>query len=314
MVTRFQDIRVLLLLGIVYCVAYCLNFDWFFQGVQEMKHLTYLNLLARLFSLIWVFTMVKSSKDMASAFLTVPLSYLITGLVSLGILKVKYKVSFCYFKWAAAWGEIKRGFHIFYAQMLVRFYSADVNITLLGFLADSTTVGVFALANRIFGLFMVATNLITVIVFPYLASLYKSNVQAYNRRTVQVYKFTFVVFALLSLAVFVCAPWLVSFVNGSPNAIATTCLQILSVALLLSPFAPLNNQIFIISNSSKWLAVIASFAVLFNIGLFFPAYKIFGLQGLAIVNVIVFTLLISSGIIILRRQQIFFTGKKEVKG
>lgn len=288
-------IQSLLLLSLLYCVGYLFNFDWFYLGVQQMKYLTYLNLAGRLFTLAWVFLTVHSSADAGAAFLMVPLSYLLTGFLSLLALRYKHHIRIQRVPLRYALIELKKGSQIFYGQLLVRFYSADFAITMLGFIANTATVGIYALAQKVFSLFMVLTNLITVVVYPYLARLFKENKELFVLQLRRLYKATLLAFILLSVAVYVAAPWLIFIVNGSKNEQAIICLQILAIALLLSPFPPLNNQIFTIHNKGKYVATIASIAVLINVVLFYPAYHAAGIYGLAALHVFIYLCIVGFG-------------------
>ncbi len=291
----FQSIQSLLLLSLLYCVGYLFNFDWFYLGIQKMKYLTYLNLAGRLFTLAWVFLTVHSSADIQAAFLMVPLSYLLTGVLSLLALKYKHGIHIHWVPLHESMAELKKGFQVFYAQLLVRFYSADAAITVLGLIADSATVGVYALAQKVLSLFMVLSNLITVVVFPYFAKLFKENYQLFSFQIKRLYKGTFIAFLALAILVYLSAPYLIQLINGTPNSQATYCLQILSIALLLSPFAPLNSQLFTIHKKGNKLAIVASAAVVVNVVLFYPAYRYGNIYGLAVLHAFVYLFILALG-------------------
>jgi PST family polysaccharide transporter len=288
-------IQPLLLLSLIYCIGYLFNFDWFYLGVQQMKYLTYLNLAGRLFTLAWIFLTVHSRADTQAAFLMVPLSYLLTGFLSLLALRYKHHIRIQRVPLRYALIELKKGSQIFYGQLLVRFYSADFAITMLGFIANTATVGIYALAQKVFSLFMVLTNLITVVVYPYFARLFKENKALFAMQIKRLYKATLLAFVLLSVVVYAAAPWLIYIVNGANNEQAVICLQILALALLLSPFPSLNNQIFTIHKKGKYVAIIASAAVVINMALFYPAYHAANIYGLAILHAFVYLCIVGFG-------------------
>ncbi|MEO7309799.1 MAG: oligosaccharide flippase family protein [Chitinophagaceae bacterium] len=310
-VPRFDGIKTLLLWGTLYCAGSILNFDWFFQGIQEMKNLTFINIITRIFSLIWVFCTVKSSENVLQAFLTVPLGYLITGIVSLFLLTWKYKIKIGFSGLQAAVNEIRKGFHIFYSQLMVRFYSADINITILGFIADNSTVGMYALAHRIFSLLIVMSGLITTTLFPYLSLLFKQNYEAYKTKTRQLFGFSALAFGFLSALVFIFSGKIISFINGKPNDVSTSCLQLLCLALFVSPFPPLINQVLIFHGRSKWLPAITTIAVLVNLSFFVPLYSAFQVKGLAITNIVVFCVLTFAGFWVIKKEQLFSLHKNQ---
>ena len=309
-VPRFEEIRILLLFGILYCIAHIFHFDWFFMGIQEMKNLTILNLVSRLFSIVWVFSMVKTDKDVAKAFLSVPIGYLITGICSLCLVVFKYKVKINFGSWKDGWEEIKNGFHFFYSQLMIRFYSADINIAILGFLADSATVGIYALAHRIFSILMLISHLVTVTAFPYLSGLFANKYAEYRKKTFQMFKLMALGFGFLAIIVFVFSGWIVGFINGQPNALSTTCLRLLCLSLFMSPFLQLINQVLVLHGRSKWLPILSSIAVVANLSVFFPAYTFFNVRGLAITNNIVFTLLMALGFWAMKKEKIIFDNKQ----
>ena len=312
-IPRFGEIKVLLLWGTLYCIGSILNFDWFFQGIQEMKNLTFINIITRIFSLIWVFLTVKSSENTLQAFLTVPLGYVITGIVSLSLITFKYKIKIGFSGLQSALNEIKKGFHIFYSQLMVRFYTADINITILGFITDSATVGVYALAHRIFSLLMVMSGLITTTVFPYLSLLFTENYETYKSKTRLLFKFSAWAFGILAALVFIFSGFIITFINGKSNEVSTSCLQLLCLALFVSPFPPLINQVLLLHGRSKWLPVITTIAVAVNLILFVPLYTIFQVKGLAVTNIIVFCVLAFSGFWVIKKEALFSLNKNIVK-
>jgi polysaccharide transporter, PST family len=286
-VPRLTEMQPLAVAGLSILLANFLQIDWFFQGIQEMKNITYANLLTRLVSLILLFSFVKSPNNVAEAILSLSVSQILANLFLCQLAYRRYGVAFIPPQYAAIKKQLEEGFAIFSSQFLVRFYSADVNLTLLGFLTNNLTVGTYTLANRIFALVVMTISPISAALYPYLAKLFSEDKLAFWQQFYRVFRLYAVVYVGLAIGLFIAADKIIFLVNGSENATAAFILRLLACSVAVSPFGYLFVQVLLLHKKNKLLFSINLLLVAINIFSVVPLFIYFREIGLAINSIII---------------------------
>jgi polysaccharide transporter, PST family len=303
-VPRLYEIKNMMWAGIVILLANVLQFDWFFQGIQEMKNITILNLSARFLSVFLLFATVHSSADIIPALVFLPISNILVGIIALFLIYKKFGLQFIPPQYKTVFEQLKSGFSIFTSQFLVRFYSADINITLLGFLSNNLTLGIYTFANRIFALAAAATTPLSYALYPHLAKLYTENIVQYRKEFKTILISLFALFAVLGCLLFVGADFLTTLVSGQKTPQSALILRILSFSLVFAPFGAFYTQAFIILEKEKELLLTVFFYILVNAVSLFITYSYFGVLGLAITNIVVWVILFILPIFLFKKWNI----------
>ena len=273
--------------GIVILLANVLQFDWFFQGIQEMKNITILNLSARFLSIALLFVFVKNPSDTVAALIFLPICNVFVGFIALFLIYRKFKIPFTPPQYFDVFEQLKSGFQIFMSQFMVRFYGADFNITLLGFLSNNLALGIYTFANRIYGLATSATGSLSTALYPHLAKLYTENIDQYRKQFKTILVSLFVIFAFLGLCLFLSADTITTLLVGHPTPESSFILRILSFALVFAPFGSLYTQAYIILGRDRYLLWTNLICILINAPFLFIFYYYFQEVGLAMTNVVV---------------------------
>lgn len=120
---------------------------WFFQGIQQMKYITYANIIARLASTVCIFILVQAPNDYLTAALLQAISSLLAGIVSLLFLYKKYPM-------IVALPQIKdvktafiSGWNVFLSTAAISAYTSST-IFFVGIFTSPTVVGYFAAADK----------------------------------------------------------------------------------------------------------------------------------------------------------------------
>jgi polysaccharide transporter, PST family len=286
-VPRLTEMQPLAIAGLSILLANFLQIDWFFQGIQKMKNITYANLLTRLVSLIFLFSFVKSPNNVAEAILSLSVSQILANLFLFQLAYRQYGVAFTPPQYAGIKKQLEEGFAIFSSQFLVRFYSADVNLTLLGFLTNNLTVGTYTLANKIFSLVVMTISPISAALYPYLAKLFSRDKTAFWQQFYRVFQLYAVVYVGLAIGLFIAADKIIFLINGSENATAAFILRLLSCSVAASPFGYLFVQVLLLHKKNKLLLYINLLLVAINICSVVPLFIYFREIGLAINSIII---------------------------
>ncbi|MBS7254390.1 oligosaccharide flippase family protein [Flavobacterium branchiicola] len=141
----------------VYLLSYLTVFGtvllptWFFQGMEQMKYITKINIVTRTLAIIPVFFLVKSDGD----YLLVPFFYglgsVASGIIALYIAKARFEVNFCFAK--ASFKGIKKclkdSSNFFVSRLSVSLYTVS-NTFVLGLVAGNIAVGYYAAAEKLY--------------------------------------------------------------------------------------------------------------------------------------------------------------------
>jgi polysaccharide transporter, PST family len=287
LIPKFNDIKTTIFIGFSMLLALNLQIEWFFQGIQQMKNITLVNLMARFMSVFFLFYLVKTPNDAAFGILSIALSQIVANVFSWYLAFRYHNLEFRTPQYKAIKKQIQTGFDVFLSQFLVRFYSSDVNITILGLISNNVAVGTYQIAYRLFLLAgAVATPIMTAL-YPYLAKLFHQDVAKFWRQIKQVAVAYCVSYSLLSIFLFVTADWLILLISGKPNPEVAFILRLLSFSIILVPSGPIFTQIFMLHNKSRWLLYVCIIGIFINCFTLIPCYFYFKENALAITNGVV---------------------------
>ena len=152
-------ILMIMLMGIVFQV------DWLFQGLQDMKYISLTNITARIITTILIFACVNSHKDILLYCLLYSLSPVISNLIGIIFIKLKYGLKLKFISIQKIVREIKEGWYIFTTQLTSKIFGA-IGVTFLTFFTTKSTVGVFAAIQKIPNILLLLWMPISQILYP----------------------------------------------------------------------------------------------------------------------------------------------------
>ena len=149
---------------------------WFFQGIQEMRYITIVNVIARLFSIIGIFYFVKEPKDYLLAALFQAIVPLIGGICSWVILFKKFPEVLCLPNIKDILRTLQDGWNIFISTVAINLYTAS-NIVFLGIFTDPITVGYFSASKKIVDNVQQLLGTVSQAIYPHISKLVKESPQ-----------------------------------------------------------------------------------------------------------------------------------------
>jgi PST family polysaccharide transporter len=148
-------------------VGYTFNVDWFFQGMEKMKFLTYVSLISKIFFAGAILLFINNKEDYLLHPIINSLSYLIVSLLSNIILFKLFKVQIHYIKFKRLIENIKENFPIFINQFLPNLYN-NSSLFLLGVLGGAASLGLLDSIKKIIDICIRIINTFSRVFFPYL--------------------------------------------------------------------------------------------------------------------------------------------------
>ena len=143
---------------------------WFFQGVQQMRYITLVNIIARFCSIAGIFYFVKQPQDYILAALFQAIVPLVAGICSWFVLIKNFPEVLCLPTVEDVKNTLKDSWSIFGSTVAINFYTAS-NVVFLGFLTNPVTVGHFSGAKKIIDNITQLISPISQAVYPHISKL-----------------------------------------------------------------------------------------------------------------------------------------------
>ena len=260
---------------------------WYFQGLQQMKFITFFNLFARFISVICIFSFVKESSDYCLAAFLQSITPLLAGIIALFMLSVSKRNLFLIPPKNEIIRKIKNGWEIFISTVFINLYT-NTNIVILRLLTNDACVGYYSAASKLIeavkGLFMPVSNAI----FPHVAALVKVDSKkaiVFLKKTIKIIGFSSLI---ISFGVFYFASFIVHIIMGNAYDGSIIVLRIISVLPFIIGLSNIFGiQTMVAFGMQKLFSRILMFSAVLNFVLVFPFVYLWQEIGLAITVVIV---------------------------
>jgi PST family polysaccharide transporter len=254
---------------------------WFFQGMESMKYISYLNILAKTIFTVAIFVFVQEQDDYYLVPLLTSIGFIVAGLWSLWLIKKEFNVRFEWQRMETLKGYLVDGWHIFISRIYVSLYTTT-NVILLGMFTNNTAVGYYSIAEKIVvaigGLFEPANQTI----YPYLARKYRENFSLF----VTFVKKIAIIFLSISASFVLILEFfrdeVVRLVTGSYNDEVSLLLALFLLRVLTYPFGALFSNSLIIMQRKKAFMRVMNYTVVLDLLIVPPAIYFFQEKGLVI--------------------------------
>lgn len=200
---------------------------WFFQGMERMKYIAYLNIAARLIFTVAIFVFIHQASD----YIYVPflnfMGSLIGGVLSLWIVFRNFNVNFKLPSVADIKHQLREGWYIFISTMAISLYTTS-NTFILGLFTNNTVVGYYSGAEKIIKAIQGLLSPVSQTIYPHISKLASESkekaIKFIRKITLLVGGASFV----LSLVVFIFADVIVKFLLGNQYLESIVILRILA--------------------------------------------------------------------------------------
>ncbi len=263
-VDKFSEHWEIYLLTFGTVVGQVLSPIWFFQGMEKMKYITYLNLLSKSIFTTAIFIFVQDKSDLFLVPLLLAIGSIVAGVISLYIIYKEFHVSFKIESKETLKKYLLDGWHVFLSRFYLSLYTTT-NILLLGLMTNNIAVGYYSIAEKIVvaigGLF----DPINQTIYPYLARKYR---ESFNR-FVYFLKKVSTLFIVISSTFVLFGEFfveeLVRVINGEINQHIVMLLSIFLLRIFVMPFGALLSNTLIIMERKREFIKVMNYTVLFDL-------------------------------------------------
>lgn len=158
---KFNNDINLYLIGFIGVIGNIILPLWFFQGMENMKFVTFVNISIRIITTLSIFIFVKTSNDYAFALFIQSCIPLLCGILSLFIIFKRFSISFIIPNTNELKKDFLDGWHIFITSFMANILASSGTFV-LGLFQSKETVGVYAaiekLVKALIGLFSPITQ------------------------------------------------------------------------------------------------------------------------------------------------------------
>ncbi len=147
---------------------------WFFQGMEKMRYITILNVVARSIFLVAIFIFVRKASDYLYVPLIGSIGVIVAGIIAQWVILRDFKVKYVVPSIDEIIHQLKEGGYIFISRVSISFYTIS-NIFFLGLLTSDTVVGVYAAADKLINALKGLSGIFLITAYPFIARVVKES-------------------------------------------------------------------------------------------------------------------------------------------
>ena len=255
---------------------------WLFQGMERMKYVTVLSLIARSISLIAIFLFVHKESDYLLAAAAQPAGLALSGVLALFSIKRLTRLHLNIPSRQSLRKALDEGWHVFLSTAAISLYTTS-SAFILGLIAGNTAVGYFSGADKICKAIQGLFSPISQAIYPHISNLVsksKEDALAFIRKSL---KWIGIGSLMASIALFAFASPLVVLILGDkflPAVNILRCMAFLPFIVALSNV--FGMQTMLTFGMNKAFSKIIIISGLINLILIVPLTCKFGAEGTAI--------------------------------
>ena len=284
---------------------------WFFQGMEEMKYITYFSLLTSTLYTLAIFVFIREQGD----FYIVPtiraVGAFITASMAIYIIKTKFQIIFKLQSIKIMFSYFKDAHHIFISNIAISLYTISTTF-ILGLFTNNTIVGYFAAADKIIQAVKGLTGPISQAIYPYISKKVSCS-EADGLRFIRLLaKYIAISTGGISLFIFFFADPVINILLGNQYENSIPVLRIMAVLpFLIGMSNVFGIQTMVTFGRKRAFSKILIAGSILNLALSFILVPLFHQIGSATSVVIVELFITSTMFIYLQRNGLKIVGKGE---
>jgi PST family polysaccharide transporter len=281
LIPKFSNEWPLFYLSFTMVIGQILMPVWFYQGMEQMKYITYLNVFSKIAFTLLILLFIKKQSDYIYANVLLGAGNFLSSIISILIAKNKFGIKLKIASFVLVKKQLREGWAIFISNfsIMASMYS---NIFILGLFADPITIGFYGIAEKVFMVLRTFAVLFYQTIYPKVCLLANDSFEkliVFFRGFIRI---VFLFFIPVSVFTFLCAEKIIVIFSGKSIPQAAFLLKILCIGPI---FAALNIpacQTMLAYNFNKSYAWVSTSGALLNVILNLILVRLFMATGTAI--------------------------------
>lgn len=223
---------------------------WFFQGMEDMKYITYFSIATKVISTLLILLIIRVPDHFVYVNLFYGIATITAGFFCMYFINRKYGISLKFCSLSAIADQLRNGWPIFVSNFTVNIYITS-NIIVLGLFANNQVVGYYSIAEKVINGIRQLLVVFFQVVFPHMCVIASEAKQVINAFLKKVYiPFLFLI-TLFCILAFVFSEPIVLFFTGANNGYIELLIKVLSFVPLIVALNIPANQLLLAYNLSK---------------------------------------------------------------
>lgn len=211
--------------SMLFCLSEALFPIWYFQGIEKMKYITFINVTTRIVSAILIIVFVKQPNDYLFVPLFLGMGTVLGSVIGLYIVFKIYKNNFILLSISHLRGYTKENIPLFLSNVSSQIY-VNANKLIVGSFLGMNEVAIYDVAEKIINLIKVPISLVGQTLFPRVSR--DKNVKFVKLAMVIVSIFFVIVYA----GVLLFAHPIMELFSGVNDPVSSSLLRVLGISLL----------------------------------------------------------------------------------
>lgn len=242
---------------------------WFFQGMERMKYITFLNIIIKGLFTVAIFLFVKEQTDYWKVPLLNGMGFLVAGLISLIIVYFSFKIKiFLRPSYKSIILQLQNGWYNFMSIFVISLYVPS-RIFIVGLFFDNTITGYYSIAEKIMKIVQTfpLSSLLQAI-YPKMSRIYSESKTKAYQYMIKLQRVCTISYAVITFLCFLFAENIVTLITGHSYQELITVLKILFITIFFINANAFKIQFFLIAGLND---------------LHFKIHLYFGLVGLILI-------------------------------
>jgi PST family polysaccharide transporter len=256
-----------------------------------MKYITYINVFFKSTFTICIFIFVGGLTDIWLIPLFTSLGFLLSGISSLFLVRYKFNLHFYWASFSAIKKQLIGSYHFFLSDMYLSLL-ANTNVIVLEFVAGSTAVGIYSIAEKVIRAAGNLLNPIVNVLYPFVAKKIEENLNEGILLVQKIAKWGTIIISIVSVFIFIYADFLFHIIFEKKEE--DSLRQIIIVFRILSVFPVLSfldqvygKLILITMGREKLFSRVFFVCSVLNIFFCYVLSYLYQYKGAAIANTII---------------------------
>lgn len=224
-IPQASDHKTLFYLTMWMCVYEYIFPIWYFQGIENMKYVTYLNLLSRIVFVSLIFVFIKSGDDYILVPLINGIGASLAGCISLFIVFRKDFIELIVPNRKVLIAHMKESFSLFLSNLSNQTYLHASKI-LIGIYLSLSATAIFDLGQKIYLALLTPIAILSQTIFP------KNSLEKDKNFIRKMQRVSLIGMAVLIICMFIAAPIVIRILGNNQMIEATNVLRLLSLSLI----------------------------------------------------------------------------------
>lgn len=166
-VPAFAGYKILLLIGIIKLLGIVFTIDWLYKGLEDFKYITQRTIIVKIFYVISVFLFVREKNDYVVYFTLTTMMYVINTVINCVHAKKFVNLNFRCIRLT----YLIKPYIILGLQAILTSMYTSFNVAFLGYITDTTQVGYYTTATKLFTIILSVYTAFTGVMIPRMSSL-----------------------------------------------------------------------------------------------------------------------------------------------